>query len=1068
MKILLLFFMLAISYTGLYAQQACSIDVVVVRQEDGRAMPNINIEMDGRSFKTDHLGRVTLHIDKEAVDVRIRHVGYTVQTLTVRCSDSKDLQIAMVEEAVEIDSVYVSTGYEKIPRERATGSFEFIDNSLLNRSVGTNIIARLENITTGLHFNKQSVSAVGGGLAISPQIVLHGISTIRDHANRSSPLIILDNFPYEGDINDINPAEIDNITILKDAAATSIWGAKAGNGVIVLTSKYAGMAEGIKGSFGSTVSITQKPDLMRHQVISPGDYIDVERFLFDKGYYSNLETNRSRPALSPAVELFIAERDGTLSIDEINTQLAVLRSQDVRRDFAQYLYRNALLHQYNLNLNGRSAKSRFVLSAGYDNSAPTQLGRDYERGNIRIENVYQPTKNIDITTSMRWSVAQARSADAVPVYAEIGYRYPYIRLADDQGNAIPIPKDYRLSYIDQTGQGLLMDWHYRPLDEVANQPTTNLRKDLILNTGIKYRWTSWFNLDLKYQYADVADKANSLYDLANYRTRNQINLGSTISNGAVIYNFPYGSVLQDDLLFSKGHYGRAQANMNRSWSDRHDINGLLGFEFNARQSASSGYTIVGYDENTLAFPTGIDYLKPYPVYDNLQATSAIGQPLRPMTALEQRYMSYFGNASYSYDSRYVVSMSVRKDASNLFGVATNDKWSPLWSVGGRWNASKESFFSTNWMSTLTLRASYGFSGNIDNSLSAVPTLSFLSPAAAYLVPWQRAQNLNAPNAELRWEKVRNINFGLDFGLANKKVSGSIDIYHKSTKDLYTSVPMDPTTGISAMVINGANVNGKGVDLQIKTVNIDNAIKWSTNWLFSYNNTWIKRNFKEYAGPADLTTAGLNTVEGHLAFPMYSYRWGGLDPQTGEPRGLLNGEPSKDYRALRSQNVQPEDLVFHGSRRPLYWGGVRNNVNYKNFSLSANVSWKAGYYFRRESIDYSYVLNNGLAHSDYYRRWQKAGDEASTDVPAFIYPVNSLANTFYANSEVLVEKGDHIYLDDIRMDYSCRISQSLRMNLYLMASNIGMIWSASSSGQFPDNASSIPMPRIFSCGFNLNF
>src|SRR5690606_10439456 len=107
-------------------------------------------------------------------------------------------------------------------------------------------------------------------------------------------------------------------------------------------------------------------------------------------------------------------------------------------------------------------------------------------------------------------------------------------------------------------------------------------------------------------------------------------------------------------------------------------------------------------------------------------------------------------------SRYVVSMSVRRDASNLFGVATNDKWSPLWSVGGRWNASKESFFSTNWMSTLTLRASYGFSGNIDNSLSAVPTLSFLSPAAAYLVPWQRAQILNAPNAELRWEKVRNI------------------------------------------------------------------------------------------------------------------------------------------------------------------------------------------------------------------------------------------------------------------------------------------------------------------------
>src|SRR5690606_23145738 len=152
------------------------------------------------------------------------------------------------------------------------------------------------------------------------------------------------------------------------------------------------------------------------------------------------------------------------------------------------------------------------------------------------------------------------------------------------------------------------------------------------------------------------------------------------------------------------------------------------------------------------------------------------------------------------------------------------------------------------------------------------------------------------------------------------------IYQKYTGDLYTSTPLDPTTGINAMVINGANTKGRGIDIRLQTLNINGAVKWDTNWLFTYNNTWIKRNYKDYSNPTDLITANLNMVEGHLAFPMYSYRWGGLDPETGEPRGVFDGTPSKDYRQLRSSDVKPEDLIFHGSRRPLYWGAIRNSLS----------------------------------------------------------------------------------------------------------------------------------------------
>lgn len=539
-------------------------------------------------------------------------------------------------------------------------------------------------------------------------------------------------------------------------------------------------------------------------------------------------------------------------------------------------------------------------------------------------------------------------ADGVPIYSNVGYKYPYMKLADSLGNALAIPKEYRLSYIENTGEGLLMNWLYKPLEEIMNPPTKNIKKDLYINTGITYKLFPWLIMDIKYQYSDNLNNLNSLYDLSNYRTRNQINLGSKISDGNVIYNFPYGSILQEDYSTGIGHNGRFQTNVSKSWLDKHQFNSVLGFEFNSKHTRSNGLTIIGLDENTLIFPAILDYLTPYPIYDNLQASGTIGQPLRPMTDLHQRYVSYYGNASYSYLSRYIFSASFRKDASNLFGLSTNDKWSPLWSVGGKWNLAKENFLNKQWLSKLDLRGSYGFSGNVDNSLSAVPTLRFLSTGNPYLVPWQGAQILNAPNSELRWEKVKTITIGLDFGFLNGLLSGSIDYYSKNTKDIYTNVPLDPTTGLDGMVINGANINGKGVDFQIKTIPINSSVKWSTNLLFSYNNTWIKRNYKEYTGPNDLLTEGINSVEGHLAFPLYSYKWGGLDPQTGEPRGVLNGEPSKDYRSLRNKNIQPSDLVFHGSRRPVYWGAFRND-NSNNVVFLRNLIVSGSEFFEKTCL-----------------------------------------------------------------------------------------------------------------------
>ena len=253
----------------------------------------------------------------------------------------------------------IETGYFRVPQERATGSFVHIDQELLSRTVGSNILDRLEGVTRGLIFNQSNMGATVFA-SNSPSMSIRGISTL--HAN-GEPLIILDNFPYEGNINSINPEDIESVTVLQDAAAASIWGARAGNGVIVLTSKSGRYEQPLKVSLRTDRSISEKPDLYYNPSIPISEYIEIERYLYEQGAW-NGRINQVHSYITPTIEALLAHRNGHISESEMEARIAQLKTRDVRRDLNKYVYRPTGLYKAALNFKGGSKQHNYYLSAG--------------------------------------------------------------------------------------------------------------------------------------------------------------------------------------------------------------------------------------------------------------------------------------------------------------------------------------------------------------------------------------------------------------------------------------------------------------------------------------------------------------------------------------------------------------------------------------------------------------------------------------------------------------------------------------------------------------------------------
>ncbi|WP_026765144.1 SusC/RagA family TonB-linked outer membrane protein [Sediminibacterium salmoneum] len=968
-------------------------------------------------------------------------------------------------------NVTVQTGFQSIPRERATGSFAILDNELINRRVSSNILDRLEGVTPGVMFGKNSGE---------DRINIRGRSTLDNANNQAAPLIVLDNFPYEGDLNSINPNDIETITVLKDAAAASIWGSRSANGVIVITTKKGKFNQPLHIEFNQNFTITDAPNLKySRNYVSSKDYIETEQLLFNQGYYNTtLNNNTTRTPVTPVVELLNLRRLNRISQDELDQQLATLSKYDLRDQFSKHIYRSEKRQQYSLQLRGGSEKHSYIFSIGYDKNIERLIANQNNRLTLQTQQVIKITPKLELNTSVYFlnSINEQPNSSFYRStnlnYISSNGLYPYAKLADEAGNPLSTIRDYRPNYLDSVEALGFQPWRYSILSEIANTEQKTDIRNLIARVGLKYKINNRFNIDLQYQQEYQTTQTRLLRNAETYAARNLVNQFSVRnSNGTFSYPVPIGGILDQSHNSMNSQNLRGQVNYQETINNNHSINAIAGFEIRQRNTTGFSRTVLGYDEQYGIGRSNLNYQNSLPVHP-------FGNRLIPAssnleTGLINRFISFYTNAGYLYKRKYSFTISARTDGANLFGVRTNEKIVPLWSTGIGWEISKESFYQVDWMPFLKLRGTYGFNGNAVNANSLLTATYFTSgttglPTAIISSP---------PNPFLRWEKVKTINLAIDFSTRNNRISGTIEWYSKRGQELLQNQELAAYTGFRTIRANGAETITKGIEAQINTKVLTSKLKWNINFLINTMHDRVMIFDNKFL-PTQLVTAnGGNLVAqvGKPLFSIWSYRFAGIDPTNGDPIGILNGEQSKNYTGILA-NTNPDSLQFHGSARPTFYGAIRNDFTYKNFSLSVNMTYKAGYFFRTNSIGLNYTdIITNRHHVDFPNRWQKPGDEKISSIPSVVYPVNIPRANFYNASSELVERADHIRLQDIRVSYrlDTRNSKITQLEIYGYINNVGILWKVNKKGLDPDAndnsfaSDNIPPMRSYTIGLKLH-
>jgi len=1029
----------------------------------------VKVKRTGAIYSTDETGETRV-VGVYANDVlEISHVGY--ETREIKLNGSPKLYIPLKMKATELGaaSVTLNTGYQNIPRERATGSFSKPLTEMYDERVSTDVLSKLDGITSGVLFNANTSNTLDGNLDIN----IRGRSTI--FAN-DQPLIVVDNFPYSGDVSNINPNDVESVTILKDAAAASIWGVRAGNGVIVITTKKGRLDQPMRVSFNSNVTVAKKSDVFYDpDFLNASSFIDMEEYLFGQGYYDgNLSNTYSWPVISPVVQLLAQERAGQISAADANAQIDALRNLDVRKDISKYLYRQAVNQQYALSVSGGSNKATYYLSGGYDDNLLGQKGNTYNRFTLNSMSTFRPVKNLEVTAGINYIQSNTRTDNTLSNLAPGNYLQPapYTQLADAHGNPLTILKGYNSAFIAAAPSLGYLDWSYAPLKDLGLTDNTTKFTDVRLSLGVRYELVKGLAAQVKYQYETYGTANRDYESLQTYATRNLINQYSIVNSSRQVtgYNIPLGGVLSLGNTSQLAQNVRGELDYTGSWK-KHAVSAIAGAEASQVSSDGAGSRYYGYND-ALATSKPVNYTTYYQLNPTGYGTISNYQTV---TSTLNRLRSYFANASYTYDSKYTFSLSGRADGSNYFGVRTNQKTVPLWSIGGKWDIDREQFYRVDWLPYLKLRATYGYNGNLNTSITGVTTFQYQNPSSWNGLTYASVANIGNP--DLQWEKVAITNFGVDFGSKGNVLSGSLEYYLKKGEDLIGAQQMAPSTGVTTYTGNFANMSGHGFDFQLTSKNTDRAFKWRTTLLLNYTTDKVTKYdvITAPTGHLSATGAAANSilpVVGKPVYGIYSYRWAGLDPNTGDPQGYVGKQVSKDYSTLDNPD-SISDLQYNGPVRPVVFGAVNNSFSYKGFTVLVNISFKAGYYFQKSVLNYTRLFSQWVQNKEFDQRWQKPGDEKRTHVPSMVYPYNQSRDQFYKYASVNVDKGDQIRLQDISLSYDFKKANFVRLPLselqvYLYANNLGILWRANKDHLDPDFPTGIPAVRTLSCGVKANF
>ncbi|MEG1485331.1 MAG: SusC/RagA family TonB-linked outer membrane protein, partial [Bacteroidales bacterium] len=901
-------------------------------------------------------------------------------------------------DAIALADVVV-TGYQTLSKERATGSFSVVTSQKMADKLNVNVMDKLEGLTTGLTNYKGTVQ-------------VRGLSTI---SGRKDPLYVVDGVPYEGDISAINPSEIANVTILKDAAAASIYGARSANGVIVITTR-GGVKDRTAVEYSTTLSIAPRKDSRDYlNLMNSSEFVDWQVEMFNVYHAPTFD---KRMYMNEVVDLLYKNEDGKLSNSELDAQLNIYKNRNNYNQLKDNFLRTPLVNQHNISIRGGSDKFTYSASANYTYTGKENKGAGTDKFGYNFRSTYKFFKWLKADLGILGTIDNSEYNNGFNAESYLmGGRPSYQTIFDENGEQLNWYKSKSQFEMDRLMSIGLHDESYYPLVEKDMQTYTEKNNYLNLNIGLQVKIIDGLTISGRYQMENNVNKYSDYYSPDSYYLRNLLNNSSKIVDGQIVHLIPEGGYIGENRSDKNSYTMRAQIDYNKVIKEKHDITILLGAERRAIRSTSTFVEKWGYDRISLAHSfidevvlnqtqSGTESL------DNSYTHVPGGYP-NTFRDKEDRFVSFYGNASYMYNSKYSVTGSIRMDQSNLFGTDPKFQYKPLWSVGLGWIADKENFLKeVKWIDQLSLRATYGINGNIAKD-SGPYLIAYSDGINSWTGDFSSSID-SPPNSGLRWEKTKQINIGVDFSLFSNRLGGSIEYYSKNTDDLLGNIAVDPTSGWNKLQLNYASMFNRGVEISLNSENIRNKnFNWGTTLNFSYNKNEITK-FENSQSSVSSYIKNSTIREGKPYGALYSIRYAGLD-ETGKPQAY-----KADGTIVKSTGkLTAEDLVYSGTTTPPYAASLINNLSYKKFRFSFMFMYYGGHVMRDvmpqmlTGTNFSKNPNKNITNY-----WKKEGDEKNPDVsPAYARNASTTSTYIWYAADKHIKKANYIKLREITLSYS---------------------------------------------------
>lgn len=966
----------------------CATGKVIDSQ--GEPLMGVSIKQDGvmQAAVTGMDGSFELPLEptKDGKDPKltVSFIGMKTQHLTWK---GHPLNIYMEDDAQNLDEVVV-TGYQVINKRALTSAVTTVKAEDIIRPDYASIDQMLEGQIPDLMFMSNS-----GEAGAVPKIRIRGTSSI---IGNREPLWVVDgivvNDPVQispEELNDpdfvnrignaiagLNPQDIERLDVLKDASATALYGSKAANGVIVITTKRGRVGKP-QIRYTNSFNYKLRPRYTDHSVdvMNSKERIQFSRELYNSGYI--YESNISPVGYEGAIQ--------RLYNNEINyAQFAeeVARMETQNTDWFDLLTHDSFSQQHTMGVSGGSDAGRYYASIGYTDTDDVVKNTMNKRYTAALNLDANLTSWLDASFNMKGNITKRNYPQGS--LSPVQYAYTASRVIpayDDEGDY------YYYKKMETSREG----YDYNIMNELDHSGVTQEGSSLQLDANFRFKFNEWLSANAIASYSVQNTDIDSYW-------------GEQTNHVAQIRGSEYGVEAPSDSPFPQGGEFSTSNTRQKSWTVRlqldwnkwfndetHNFNGAIGYEVSSTRYKDNSYTARGYyPDRGLSFVSGIS-MDDYPEYGTWLSSNV------PMiTDNLTNILSAYASFTYSWKQMVYLNLNGRIDGSNQFGDQSNDKILPIWSVSASFNFSELDFMKKQeWIDYLTVKASYGFQGNMLSSESPVLTIT-KNPLHPYYNEFTASANGN-PNPNLRWEKTASYNIGLEASFFNKRLQMEASVYFKRTKDAFMSKSISTVNGYSSYVVNRGNISNDGysVDITINPI-MTKDWHWSVSTSFSRTINEITTSPDGESYELDDFLNGDAVVKGHSIGTFYSYKFIGLSPVDGGPMFDDYEDHWEDLLGLSKYDTYTRVLEASGSREPVMSGGLNTTLRYKSFRLSASFAYSLGAKTRLFGM-YSSGAKNGTQtiydagairpennmSRDYLQRWQNPGDEQYTNIPAII-------------------------------------------------------------------------------------